>query len=163
LLARALFARRAGAGGLVISPGLAGIDGMRRLADDDVLGLPILCHPALLGSFAVRDDSGIAHGALFGQIARLAGADAVIFPSYGGRFSFSEADCRDLVDGTERAMGSIAPCFPVPAGGMSLERVPGLLELYGEDVILLIGGDLHRHGDRVEDGCRRFVEVVKTS
>jgi len=160
LLARALFARRAGAGGLVVSPGLAGIDGMRRLADDDVLGLPIMCHPALLGSFAVSPDTGIAHGALFGQIARLAGADATIFPSFGGRFSFSEDECRDLRDGTSRQMGSIAPCFPVPAGGMTLARVPRMIEFYGDDVILLIGGDLHRHGDSVEDGCRRFLELV---
>ncbi|MBW2276205.1 MAG: ribulose 1,5-bisphosphate carboxylase large subunit [Deltaproteobacteria bacterium] len=163
LHSRAGFAREAGAGGLVISPGLAGLDGMRRLAADDELGMPIMCHPALLGSFIVGADAGIAPGALFGQIARLAGADATIFPSFGGRFSISETACRDLIEGTVRAMGSIAPAFPVPAGGMSLERVPGLIEFYGRDVILLIGGDLHRHGDSVEDGCRRFVELVEAS
>ena len=43
---------------------------------------------------------------------------------------------------------------------MSLARVPELLEFYGPDVILLIGGDLHRHGAGVEDGCRRFAELV---
>jgi ribulose-bisphosphate carboxylase large chain len=161
LVARARFAREAGAGGLVISPGLAGLDGMRRLAGDGGIGLPIMCHPALLGSFTVSAEAGIAHGALYGQIARLAGADATIFPSFGGRFSFSEAECRDLVDGTERVMGAIRDCFPVPAGGMSLARVGELLEFYGRDVILLIGGDLHRHGARVEDGCRRFVELVE--
>jgi ribulose-bisphosphate carboxylase large chain len=160
---RARFARRAGAGGLVISPGLAGIDAMRRLADDDDLGLPLMCHPALLGSFTIGADAGISHGALLGQIVRLAGADATIFPSFGGRFSFSEAECRDLIDGTERPMGSIATAFPAPAGGMSLERVPRLIEFYGDDVILLIGGDLHRHGDSVEDGCRRFAELVEAN
>jgi len=160
LSSRARFARHAGAGGLVISPGLVGIDAMRALADDDELGLPIMCHPALLGALATGADTGIAHGALFGQIARLAGADATIFPSFGGRFSFSEAECRDLVAGTERPMGSIAPAFPVPAGGMSLDRVLALIEFYGNDVILLIGGDLRRHGATVEDGCRRFAELV---
>jgi ribulose-bisphosphate carboxylase large chain len=160
---RANFASQAGAGGLVISPGLAGMDAMRQLAADDDLGLPIICHPALLGSFTVGAEAGIAHGALFGQVTRLAGADATIFPSFGGRFSFSRAECRDLVEGTARDMGPIATAFPVPAGGMSLARVPGLIEFYGNDVILLIGGDLHRHGKSVEDGCRRFVELVAVS
>lgn len=160
LAERAHRARAAGAGGLVISPGLTGLDAMRALADDDELALPLLSHPALQGSFVVGSGgSGLAHGVIFGQIPRLAGADATIFPSFGGRFSFSEAECRDLVAGTERAMGRIRPIFPAPAGGMSLSRVPELLDFYGPEVILLIGGDLHRHGD-VVDACRRFVAGV---
>jgi ribulose-bisphosphate carboxylase large chain len=30
---------------------------------------------------------------------------------------------------------------------MSLDRVPELVEFYGHDVVLLIGGELHRDGD----------------
>ena len=158
---RACLARRAGAGGCLISPGLAGLDTMRRIADDDQIAMPVLSHPALLGCFTVRPREGISHGALYGQINRLAGADAAIFPNYGGRFSFTLEECRDLVNGTACTMGAIGPIFPVPAGGMSLDRVPELCSFYGKDSILLIGGDLHRHGANLVENCRKFAQLVQ--
>lgn len=161
ILDRARMAASAGAGGCLVSPGLVGFDAMRMVADDDGVGLPIMAHPALLGSFTISGAGGIGHGALYGQICRLAGADAAIFPSYGGRFSFSEAQCRDLVDCTACDMGPIRPIFPAPAGGMSLQRVPDLCDFYGNDSILLIGGDLHRHGPDLVENCRKFSRLVQ--
>lgn len=156
---RAFFAKRVGAGGLLVAPGLVGWDAMRALAEDDKLGLPILLHPALLGSFTVSPESGIAHEVLYGTLARLAGADIVIFPNHGGRFSFSQGDCRRITHGCAAPMGGTRAAFPAPAGGMTLERVQEMRGFYGDDVVLLIGGDLHRHGDLVET-CRRFREMV---
>lgn len=160
---RAERACRAGAGGLVIAPGLAGPATMAALATDDSVGLPILSHPSFQGCLTVSASQGIAHGVLYGQINRLAGADGVIFPSFGGRFGFSRAECRDLVEGATNIMGSMKPAIPTPAGGMSLERVHELVEFYGRDVMLLIGGDLHRHGSSLVDACRKFVEIVDES
>jgi len=59
-------------------------------------------------------------------------------------------------------MGEVAPSLPVPAGGMTLERVPEMVEFYGEDVILLIGGALHRRAD-LASACREFRSRVGTS
>lgn len=157
---RALFAKRAGAGGLLFAPGLAGFDTMRLLADDERIALPLMNHPALLGSFVTSPENGISHSALFGQIARLAGADASIFPSWGGRFSFSKEECKAIVDGTATRMGAIAPAFPVPAGGMSLERIPELLAAYGREVIFLIGGGLFQLGPDLLENCRRFARML---
>ncbi len=157
----ALFARNAGAGGLLISPGLAGWEVMRGLADDDQIGLPIMSHPALQGSFVASAESGISHYALFGQMARLAGADASIYPNYGGRFSFSREDCRRIVEGTAAPMGHLKPIFPTPGGGMSLARVPEMLDLYGREVIFLIGGGLHKHGPDLVESCRYLRQLVE--
>lgn len=160
LFRRSRTARAAGAGVLLVSPGLTGLDAMKTLAEDDSVGLPIISHPAMLGSFVVSPDSGMSHFALFGQLGRLAGADAVIFPHAGGRFRLSPGDCKSLAAGTACSMGAVAPSFPMPAGGMSLDRVPELLEFYGDDVIILIGGDLHRSDDLVGN-CRRFRDSVE--
>jgi len=154
-------ARAAGAGGLLCSPGLAGLDTMRQIAADDQIALPILSHPAFQGPFTLRPDEGLSHGALYGQINRLAGADGAIFPNYGGRFSFTEEQCRDIVRGATCDMGSLAPIYPVPAGGMSLARVPELCRFYGRESILLVGGDLHRHGPDLVENCRKFVQLVQ--
>jgi len=161
VLDRARFAKQAGAGALVVAPGLVGFDTLRRLADDDGLGLPIMSHPAFLGSFLVSPNSGISHHALLGQITRLAGADATIFPNYGGRFSFTREDCAAIVEGTQVPMAHLKPIFPAPGGGMSLERVPEMLDLYGRDVVFLIGGGLHRHGPDLVQSSRHFRQLVE--
>lgn len=157
----ARMAVQAGAGGLLIAPGLVGLDTMRRLADDDEAALPLMAHPSFQGSFVVGAESGVSHYALFGQIARLAGADATIFPNYGGRFSFSRDECRSIVEGSAAPMAHIKPIFPAPGGGMSLERVGEMRDLYGDDVIFLIGGGLHKHGPDLVENCRFFLSLVE--
>lgn len=161
---RARLAKAAGAGGLLISPALTGLDAMRYLADDDSLALPVFSHPAFQGSYvtAASQGMGIAHYALYGQLSRLAGADAVIYPNFGGRFSFSRDECRSIVAGTQVPMGHIKPIFPSPGGGMTLEKVPEMLEVYGKDVVFLMGGGLFKQGPDLVANCRYFRQIVDT-
>ncbi len=160
VMKRARIAKEAGASGLMIAPGITGFDLMRELADDDSIGLPVITHPALQGSF-VTSRNGISHGVIFGQLARLAGADATIFPNFGGRFSFSRDECREIVAGTVEPMGQLKSIFPAPGGGMSLARVPEMLETYGQDLIFLIGGGLFKHGPDLVENCRYFRNMVE--
>lgn len=160
IIERARLAKGYGAGGLLISPGLVGFDTMRRIADDDSISLPILCHPGLLGTYVISERNGISHYALFGQIARLSGADAMIFPNYGGRFSFTKEECLSIANGAAVRMGRIKPIFPCPGGGMSLSRVEEMLRLYGREVIFLIGGGLFTHGPNLIENCRYFNKLV---
>jgi len=159
LMERAALAVEAGAGGVMLAPGLVGWDAMRQVAAADEINLPILAHPALLGSYLVSPRQGIAPRALLGQLMRLAGADAAIFPHHGGRFPITEAECRDLVLGTDEPLGPARPLMPMPAGGINMERLPALRRFYGDDVAFLIGGDLHRAGD-LSRSCRRFRDLV---
>lgn len=160
ILRRALQARRLGAGGLLIAPGLTGFDAMRRVAADDDIALPVFSHPAFLGSYVISPLNGLSHFALFGQLMRLAGADAVIYPNYGGRFSFSQDECVSIVEGCSHEMGPVKEAFPCPGGGMNLENIPGMLEVYGRDVIMLVGGGLFAGGD-LEENCRYFRGLVE--
>ncbi len=160
VMQRAHIAKEAGAGGLMVAPGIIGFDLMRELADDEDICLPIMTHPALQGSF-VTSRNGMSHGVIFGQLARLAGADATIFPNFGGRFSFSREECREIVAGTVEPMGKLKSIFPAPGGGMSLARVPEMLETYGQDLIFLIGGGLFKHGPDLVENCRYFRNMVE--
>jgi ribulose-bisphosphate carboxylase large chain len=162
VMARAQRAKADGAGGLLFCPGLAGLDLMRVLADDDALALPILSHPALFGGLAINPGTGIAHGLLFATLLRLAGADATIFPHSGGRFTFTASECQEIADAAQASLGTLQPIWPVPAGGMRLERVPELVDSYGSDSIFLIGGDLHAGPDLVER-CQAFRALVERS
>ncbi len=160
VIENARFAKQAGAGGFLVSPGLVGLDTLRRLADDDSLALPIMAHPALLGSYVTSPDNGLSHEALFGQVARLAGADASIFPNYGGRFAFSREQCRAIAEACAEPMGTWPAILPTPGGGMDLARIPDMIETYGRGVIFLIGGALHQGGD-ITANTHRFRELVE--
>lgn len=160
ILEKVIFAKQAGAGGLMIAPGLAGFDAMRQVADDDSINLPIMSHPAFSGSYVTSPQNGISHYAFYGQLQRLAGADASIFPNFGGRFAFSLEECQSIVSGCSDPMAHLKSIFASPGGGMRLDNIPRLREVYGSKVIYLIGGDLHRHSGDLTENARRFVQLV---
>ena len=92
----------------------------------------------------LEEGEGIAPGLVFGRFPRLAGADLSVFPHAGGRFSFSNKDCSSVAEHCRGTFGSLAEILPAPGGGMTLERVPEIADFYGNDVAILVGGDLHR-------------------
>jgi len=157
---RAKLAKDAGAGGLLIAPGLVGFDTMRNIAEDNDIALPIFSHPSFQGSY-VLTNSGISHFVMFGQLVRLAGADVTIYPNFGGRFPFTKDECKQIVEGAKIPMGNIKPIFPSPAGGMSIESIPDAIEIYGNDVIFLIGSGLFRKGPDIMKNCRYFKSLVE--
>jgi S-methyl-5-thioribulose 1-phosphate isomerase len=161
IIDRARQAKGWGAGGILVAPGLAGWDAMRVLADDDALALPILSHPAWLGTFAISPDHGVAHRVIYGQLPRLAGADGTVFVNHGGRFSFSPADCRGIVDAAGQAMDLLKPIFPIPAGGMNLGRLPEMAAFYGREAVFLIAGGLYAHGPDLVKSSLQIRQVVE--
>ncbi len=144
------FALEAGAGGVLLLPGLFGFDTMRSLAASTPDDVVVMAHPSLLGSHVTDPRSGIAHELVFGTFARLAGADVSIFPNHGGRFSFSPEQCRSIADACRAPLGDLAPALPAPGGGMTVDRVAEMVRFYGPDVCLLIGGALYRGDVRTQ-------------
>lgn len=116
---------------------------------------PVLAHPALGGA------SRIHPPLLLGRLFRLLGADASIFPNYGGRFSYSRETCEALAHAARAPWRDFRSMAPVPAGGMSVDRVAEMIEVYGRDVILLIGGNLLAAGSELPARSRAFVTAVR--
>lgn len=138
---------------VLAAPMIMGLPVFQSLACDG-FGVPVLTHPALSG--ALR----IAPPLFYGKLFRLFGADAVIFPNFGGRFSFSRDTCHALVEAARAPWGDIAPALPVPAGGMSVEGVPEMIAAYGVDSMLLIGGGLLCAGTALLERSQQFVAAV---
>src|SRR3989441_1187312 len=90
IVERAGAARRAGCRGVVVNALPAGLRALGQNAA--ATGLAIQSHPSLAGAF-FHPDHGIAPEVLLGDLFRVAGSDAVIYPNVGGRFTFSEATC----------------------------------------------------------------------
>ena len=150
----AQFAKNAGAGGVLIMPGLFGFDAINRLARDDDFGLPIMSHPSFLGPYVLSGDTGFTHGMMFGVLQRLAGADISIFPNVGGRFGFTAAECKSIVEQCVASDGIGRTILPSPGGGMTVDRAKEMKKMYGNDVVYLLGGSLLRYGEKIGEGIK---------
>jgi ribulose-bisphosphate carboxylase large chain len=113
-----------------------------------------MAHPAMAGA------ARIAPPLLLGTLFRMLGADATVFPNHGGRFGYSPETCRALARAALGPDRGLRACVPVPAGGMTPERVPEMLAFYGADVMLLVGGALLSARERLAEEAARFSDSV---
>lgn len=146
-------ARGAGIDTVMVAPMVAGLANFQRLVREHP-DMAFLAHPTLAGA-------AMAPPLLFGKLFRMLGADAVIFPNHGGRFGYSLETCRDLAETALREWHGLRSCVPVPAGGMTQERVGQMLDFYGVDIMLLIGGALLEAGPQLTEATRAFVNEAQ--
>ena len=59
-----------------------------------------------------------------------------------------------------RDEGGLKASVPVPAGGMTLDRVSEMLDFYGQDAMLLIGGGLLTAGEHLTEVTAAFTRRV---
>ena len=147
-------ARDAGIDTVMVAPMVSGVSNFHRLVADNP-GMAFLTHPSLAGA------ARIAPPFHFGGLFRMLGADAVVFPNHGGRFGYSADTCRAIAMRSLEVRNGLKPCVPVPAGGMSRERVGEMLEFYGTDIMLLIGGGLLEARERLTEATAAFVAEVQ--
>ena len=152
LARQAAIARDCGVRAALVSPMLIGLPAFFELTR--TLGVPVMAHPAFGGA------ARIAPPLLFGRLMRLFGADATIFTNYAGRFRYPRETCLAIAGRAREPWHGLAPALPVPAGGMTVDRVGEMREDYGDDVMLLIGGDLLCARERLLERSRAFARAV---
>jgi S-methyl-5-thioribulose 1-phosphate isomerase len=147
-------ATQAGVETVMVAPMIMGLANFHRLVRDNP-SLAFIAHPSMAGA------GRIAPPLLIGKLFRLLGADAVVFPNHGGRFGYSPDTCRALAQEARDERDGLRPALPVPAGGMTVARVAEMLDFYGTEVMLLIGGALLEAGERLVEATTAFTAEVK--
>jgi len=147
-------ARAAGIGAAMLAPMIAGLATLHRLTRD-FPDMAFFAHPAMAGA------ARIAPPLLIGKLFRIVGADAVIFPNHGGRFGYSKATCAAIAAAARGDGLPVRPAMPVPAGGMTPDRTPEILDFHGADIMLLIGGGLLTAGERLAEETAAFMAAVR--
>lgn len=144
----------AGIDTVLIAPMVVGLPAFHALTRE-FRDIAFMAHPALAGALRM------APQVLLGRLFRLFGADATIFPNHGGRFGYTPETCLDLAQASRGPWHGLKACVPVPAGGMTTDRAPEMLDFYGPDTILLIGGNLLAAGEALTEKTAEFVATVK--
>ena len=118
--------------------------------------MAFFAHPTLGGAARIVPEW------LMGKLFRLLGADVVVFPNHGGRFGYSPEACLALARNATAPHPALRAAVPAPAGGMTLARVPEMLDFYGPDVMLQIGGSLLAAREGLTGETRTFARLVAT-
>jgi ribulose-bisphosphate carboxylase large chain len=147
-------AKNAGIDTLMVQPMIMGLSNFAKLVRENP-DIAFFAHPTLAGA------SRISPQLLFGKIFRMLGADALVFPNHGGRFGYTPDTCRELARTALAGWESLKPAVPVPAGGMTIARIGEMLDFYGSEVMLLIGGALLEARARLTEETAAFVAKVK--
>jgi ribulose-bisphosphate carboxylase large chain len=151
--AQIVMARSVGVDTVMVAPIIAGLSNFHRLVRENP-AVAFFAHPTMAGA------ARIAPPLLIGKLFRMLGSDAVIFPNYGGRFGYSPDTCRALARAALDRRDGLHPAVPVPAGGMTTARVGELLDFYGAEVMLLIGGALLEAREHLREATAAFVAAV---
>ncbi|MSO71919.1 MAG: ribulose 1,5-bisphosphate carboxylase [Alphaproteobacteria bacterium] len=153
LRAQTRLAQDEGLAGVLVAPLIVGVASLQTLVRE-FPRMVFMAHPAMAGA------ARIAPPFLLGRLFRLLGADATIFPNHGGRFGYSPKTCLKLAKAARAPWDGIRPTLPVAAGGMTPARVPEMLDFYGADIMLLIGGGLLLERARLTQATRAFVQAA---
>ena len=140
---RAIEAKRCGATGVLVAPGLTGFDALRTLAMDDTLGVPIASHPAFLGTWSAAG-SGLAPRVAYALLPRLAGADLSVCPAFDAGYLMSKDDCVAVAAGCRQRWNHLLPVMPAVGGRVAIDRIAELRAALGQDVVFVLGSRIQQ-------------------
>lgn len=150
-----------GADGVLICPHISGLATMHQLARSDI-DLPVIAHPAFSGQLTTNKSQGLSPDFLYGKLWRALGADFVIYPNKGGRFSFTSAECMSINRAAHAEDSPFKSSFPMPGGGIKMEHMNEWLSAYGTDITFLIGGSLYEHPDGLQKASAEFCSKLNS-
>lgn len=160
---RAREAKRLGATGLLIAPGLTGFDALRTVAEDEGLALPIASHPTFLGTCASRHGRGLAPPVAYALLPRLAGADMAIYPSFDAGYNMPRNACVSVAVNCRQAWDHVRPSMPAVGGRISVDRIGNVIGALGRDIILVLGSRIQENERGVVAALERFQRALARS
>ena len=160
---RAGEAKRLGATGLLVAPGVTGFDGLRALAVDETLAVPIASHPTFLGTCVSHEGRGLAPAVAYALLPRLAGADMTIYPSFDVGYTMSEEDCLSVAVNCRQPWAHIMPTMPAVGGRIGVDRIRELTTALGQDVVFILGSRIQQNQAGVVTAIDEFQRALMKS
>ena len=164
LIERAKRAIDAGANSLMINyqaVGWGASEDLIRALKRENLIYPIFGHCAGMGAYYRPKTNGIATALACGKLARLIGMDMPLVYPDSGRFGI---DTNELVEAHAQLiapMSGIKRAFITVAGGVHPGTIEYLMNLLGNETILMAGGGIYGHPMGAEAGARAILQAIE--
>lgn len=156
----AMEALESGANALMVNYLTVGISSLRALAEDKEINVPILAHLDFSGVLYADPFGGLSSHLVLGKLARIAGADMVIYPIESGKYKLLDERYRQIALDLVLEMNNINKTLPIPSGGCTPKIVPKIIEDLGFDCALSAGGGIHGHPMGATAGAKAFRQAI---
>jgi len=151
-----------GAPAILLNVFAYGIDVLQGLREDEEIDVPIFAHSSLAGMMIRSKQHGISSRLLLGKLMRMAGADAVLFPSPYGRMGINEEEAQHVKELLTQKL-EMKTTFPIPSAGIDFNSIDQVKADFGKEVIINLGGSVHRYTGGVEAGGKAFIKAIQST
>lgn len=138
-----------------------GLDVLQELREDNEIGLPLMAHPAVSGSFLSSNNYGFSHSLILGKLLRYVGADLSLFPSPYGSVALEKEKTLSIKEELLKEDSFYQKAFPVPSAGIHPGLVPLLINDFGIDSVINAGGGVHGHPGGAVVGGKAFRQAIE--
>ena len=107
-----------------LTQGLSGLSSLRCLAEDKDIDVLILAHLDFSGVLYANLYGGLSLHLVLGKLARLAGADMVIYPIECGKYRLLDERYRQIAYDLVLDFLHIKRTLPIPSGGLYPKMAP---------------------------------------
>ena len=97
---------------------------------------------------------------MLGKLARLAGADMIVYPVESGKYRLLDERYRQIAYDLLLPWHNIKSTLPIPAGGLSAKLVPKIIEDIGYDCAISAGGAIHGHPMGAIAGAKALRQAI---
>ncbi|MDK2857899.1 MAG: hypothetical protein PWQ29_1206 [Verrucomicrobiota bacterium] len=124
--------------------------------------VPIFGHSAGAGGLYRSHTNGLSAALCFGKLARMIGMDMPLVYPDSGRFGITTNQLIETYYATTAPMGHIKKGLLVVAGGVHPGTVPYLMNLLGDDTMLMAGGGIYGHPHGAESGATAILQAINS-
>jgi len=164
LIERAKRAIDAGANSLMINyqaVGWGASEDLIRALKRENLIYPIFGHCAGMGAYYRSKTNGIATALACGKLARLIGMDMPLVYPDSGRFGIETNELVEAHAQLIAPMSGIKRAFITVAGGVHPGTIEYLMNLLGNETILMAGGGIYGHPMGAEAGAKAILQAIE--
>jgi len=155
----------------VVVCGTAGVHTLRDYCSD--LGLAIHAHRAMHAAFDRNPKHGMTMQFL-AKMMRLIGVSQIHSGTAVGKLVGSKREVTAIADVLREKKvkpldkvllaqdwGNLKNAFPVSSGGLHPGLVPDVLDIYGENLVLLVSGGIHGHPKGTRAGAKATMQAIE--
>ncbi|VVB65357.1 Ribulose bisphosphate carboxylase [Candidatus Gugararchaeum adminiculabundum] len=157
----------------VVVTGFAGVQTMRDYCSD--LGLAIHAHRAMHAAFGRNPKHGITMQFL-AKMERMIGVSQIHSGTAVGKLEGKVEEVKAIADVLreqkvkangqillEQDWAGLKNCFPVSSGGLHPGLVPDVMNIYGNEMVLLVSGGIHGHPRGTRAGAKATMQAIEAA